>query len=65
MSRVRTQPAQSATKRDTLASPRARTGRDARIEFSLPGPLLEYTSSSGGPLKWCGLYFGGESTAGH
>jgi hypothetical protein len=58
-SNVRTQPAESERKRL-----QARMGRVTRAESFTTGPLLEYTRPSGGHLKWCDLYFGGESRAG-
>ncbi len=64
MSRVRTKPAESATKREARRDPHARAGRVTRSEFSPAEPLLEYISPTGGNRKWCSLYFGGESRAG-
>jgi len=64
MSRVRTQPTQSATERD-VRNRQARAGRVTRAEHSTARrPLLEYIGPSGGLTKWCSLYFGGESRAG-
>ena len=64
MSRVRTKPTESATKREVRRDPHARAGRVTRAEFSPSEPLLEYISPTGGNRKWCSLYFGGESRAG-
>ncbi len=64
---VRTKPTESARKRNVFAgvfTSRQTRGRVTRAEFTLSEPLLEYTSPTGGNLKWCGLYFGGESRAG-
>ena len=64
MSRVRTKPTESATKRNVLTDPQGRRGRVTRAESPTMGRLLEYTGSSGGTTKWCSLYFGGETRAG-
>jgi hypothetical protein len=61
---VRTQPTESEPKRDVFKERRAQIGRATRAESAPFGPLLEYISPSGGTLKWCNLYFGGEFTAG-
>jgi hypothetical protein len=61
MSRVRTQPTESATKRN---KPQSHRRRETRAEFFPAEPLLEYRQPEGGPLKWCGLFYGGESRAG-
>lgn len=54
-SQARTKSTESEPKRDGL---QARAGR------VISGPLLKYINPSGGALKWCSLYFGGESRAG-
>lgn len=68
MSRVRTQPTESATKRDVFAAAREgvqnREGRETRAEFLPSRPKLEYGFTSGGPLKWPSLFYGGETRAG-
>lgn len=64
MSRVRTQPTESARKRDVFTDPQVRGGRSTRAEFFPSEPLLEYERASGGPLKWPGLFYGGETRAG-
>jgi len=58
MSRVRTKPTESATRRDF------REGRTTRAEMLPMGPLLEYRRHGGGALKWPTLFYGGETTAG-
>jgi len=63
MSPVRTKP-QSATKRDVVTNQQARTGRMTRAESSAWRAMLEYIGPSGGPTKWCSLYYGGETRAG-
>lgn len=63
MSRNRTKPTESATKRDQLTV-QSGVGRMIRAEMLPPGPLLEYIDHSGGNLKWCTTYFGGQSRAG-
>lgn len=65
MSRIRTKPTESAMKRLAIKDRLTRSGRMTRAEMEPPGPLLEYTRSAGGPLKWCGLFFGGETRAGN
>ena len=64
MSRVRTQPTESANMRDVFSHLHARAGRVTRAEFSPSRVLLEFIGPSGGTRKWCNLYFGGESRAG-
>ena len=64
MSGIRTQPTESARKRDVWKDPQSTTGRKTRAELLPPGPLLEYTVRLGGNLKWCNTFFGGESRAG-
>jgi hypothetical protein len=64
MSRVRTQPTESATKRDVFTDLQVRGGRRTRAEFLPARPLLEYTGAFGGPLKWPSLFYGGETRAG-
>jgi hypothetical protein len=64
MSRTRTKSTESASKRNVFTDLRARRGRVTRAESPTMGPLLEYTGSSGGTTKWCGLYFGGDARAG-
>lgn len=67
MSRARTKSTESAGKRgifDVLRDPHVRGRRVTRAEFTLSELLLEYKRSSGANLKWCGLYYGGESRAG-
>jgi hypothetical protein len=64
MSRVRSLSAQLARKRDiTFKVPQSRGGRETRAEFAPLRPLLEYGHTAE-IRKWCGLYFGGEFTAG-
>jgi hypothetical protein len=65
---VRTKPTESARKRNVFADVsmnRQIRGRATRAELPLSEPLLEYISPSGGNLKWCSLYYGGESRAGN
>jgi hypothetical protein len=62
-SNVRTKSTESEQKRNVFTGQRAK-GRVTRAEFLPSGPLLEYTSPAGGHLKWCSLYYGGESRAG-
>lgn len=64
MSRVRTKSTESETKRGVFTHQRAVKARVTRADSSLPEPLLEYADPSGGPVKWCSLYFGGETRAG-
>jgi hypothetical protein len=63
-SNVRTKSTESEQKRDVFTDQRVK-GRATRAEFSTSEPLIEYIRPSGGPLKWCSLYFGGESRAGY
>jgi hypothetical protein len=64
MSRVRTKSTESETKRGVFTDQHAAKGRATRAESSVSEPLLEYADPSGGPVKWCSLYFGGETRAG-
>jgi len=64
MSRKRTKPTESATKRGVGKDPQSIAGRVTRAEFTPPGPLLEYIDHSGGNLKWCNTFYGGVSRAG-
>lgn len=64
MSRVRTQPTESATKRNILNDPQSRGRRETRAEIAPPGPMLEYRQRGGDRLRDIGLFFGGEFTAG-
>ena len=61
---LRTKSTESERKRDVFTNQRAK-GRVTRAEFSPSEPLLEYVSLAGGHLKWCSLYYGGESRAGN
>jgi hypothetical protein len=61
---VRTKSTESEPKRDVFQQRRAQTGRVTRAEFFPTEPLLEFIGPSGGNLKWCSLYFGGETRAG-
>jgi hypothetical protein len=64
MSRVRSLSAQPARKRDIIFNdPLSRGRRETRAEFARLRPLLEYEHAAE-VRKWCGLYFGGEFTAG-
>ena len=64
MSQARTQPTESAAKRNIFTTPQSRGWRETRAEFTLPRPLLEYSQRAGGHLKWCGPFYGGEFRAG-
>lgn len=64
MSRVRTQPTESARKRDVFTNRQVRGGRRTRAEILPAGSLLEYKAVSGGNRKWPSLFYGGETTAG-
>jgi len=64
MSRVRTQPTESATKRNVFTDLAVRGGRRTRAEFLPARPLLEYAAASGGATKWPSLYYGGATRAG-
>jgi hypothetical protein len=61
----RTKSTESETKRGVFTKQRAQPGGVTRAEFSPSEPLLEYISPSRGHLKWCSLYYGGESRAGY
>jgi len=63
MSRSRTQPTESATKRDVLKNPQQRGWRETRAEMAPSRQLLEYEAAAE-HLKWCGLFYGGEFRAG-
>ena len=63
MSRFWTKTTESAKKRELLAHPQ-QGGRETRAESMRMEPLLEYQPSTGVNRKWCGSYFGGETTAG-
>jgi hypothetical protein len=64
MSKIRTQPTESATKRNISKNPYSRGWRETRAEIAPPGPLLEYSRRGGDRLRDIGLFFGGEFTAG-
>lgn len=64
MSRTRTQPTESVRKRDGLRDPQHAPGRETRAEPQPQERMLEYIGHSGGNLKWCNTFYGGESRAG-
>lgn len=64
MSEVRSRSGSPARRRDiTFKKPQSGGGRQTRAEFAPLRPMLEYQQSAE-VRKWCGLYFGGEFTAG-
>ncbi len=64
MSEKRTQSIQSPSRRDIFKNPNTHSRRETRAERTSSRPMLEFTPLAGGPLKTCGLFFGGESRAG-
>ena len=64
MSEKRTQSMQSPGRRDIFNNSKTHSRRETRAERTSSVSMLEFTPLAGGPLKTCGLFFGGESRAG-
>jgi hypothetical protein len=65
MSWGRTRPADLATRRNIVQTPQFRGGRETGAEIAPPGRLLEYSRRGGDQLRAIGLFYGGQSRAGH